>query len=218
METRYWFIGVLAIGMIAFMGSVAIVAAEEKTAPKNLVPNGDFEGSPAGAESKGRIPKGWERPFAGPAALEIIAETRPGSAGKQCLKIGTDEKVKTGGLYTPLIPFDPKKPLKVSGWIKGGGVMDIPQGGYFGVLWYNDKKEGVSINKSTGLNYTYLAGGYKEDKWIEQKLTLVPSPEGKKETYQADEIPPDAAFFAIMIFSLEYPRPVYFDDIAAIQE
>ena len=85
-------------GVCLVLACVALVlgAAEgEKKAPKNLVVNGDFEKGPAGPESKGKLPPGWEAPFATVDPIEIVKETRPGSTGKQCLKINTSEQMKT---------------------------------------------------------------------------------------------------------------------------
>jgi len=191
--------------------------AEKPAAPKNLIENGDFEKGPVGPESKGKLPPGWRGPFVTAKVCEIIEETRPKSAGKRCLKIGANEKSKSSGLYSKLAPVDPKKPLLVSGWMKAGGMMKIPQGSYFGIGWYDKDRKGIAIKKGSTMNYYYLHSGYKADKWIPRKTIYKPTKE-KKETYKGSEIPPNAAFFDIRIFCLEYPKPAYFDDIFATQE
>jgi len=219
MEERIGLIAIVSCLLTAWGAVPAATGAEAQREPVNVVENGDFEVGPAGAESRGKVPPGWGRAFGrGPGTLEIVSETRPGSAGEQCLKVNTSERLKTGGLFTEKVPLDPQKVLQVSGWMKGGGVLKIPQGAYFGVGWYDSDKRPITVKQGTTLNYTYLGSGYKKEEWVKRTRIFYPSFEGEKENYGGDEIPPNAAFFDIRIFALEYPRPAYFDDIFATQD
>ena len=202
--------------------NAALAQAAGNDGPKNLIENGDFETGTVGPIPMGKLEGNWGRRFPGGRPLEIAAETRPGSPGKQCLKIATHEKSTTGGVYSKLIPLDPTKVLEVSGWMKGGGVLKMPQGVYFGVGWFDKDRKPVILRKGTGLNYTYLGSGYKKPEWVFCKRVFLPSFEGPKEDgptrYRFDEIPREAHFFDVRIFALEYPKEGYFDDIFASQD
>ena len=222
MRRNYRAVWAAALGLVlwcAWAGLDRSDAADavKAEAPKNLVENGDFESGPVGPASRAKLPPGWARPFVTLAAVEIVEESRPGSPGKRCLKVSNSEKVKSCGLFSKRTSLDPKKPLHVSGWLKGGGTMKIPQGAYFGIGWYDAQNRPIVVRKGTRLNYYYLHSGYKEDKWVRREATYVPA-EAQKETYKGTEIPPNAAFFHIMIFGLEYPKPCCFDDIFATQD
>jgi hypothetical protein len=181
----------------------------------NLLKNGDFEIGEAGVASKGKLPVGWRKPYAMASVLEIVNDTRPFSPGKQCLKIDTSEAAKSGGLYSELVPIDPKKPLKVSGWLRYSGKLENGWlGVYVGVGWYD--KDSKPILDEQKINYEYIPwyGGNLEPGWYKFEATF--SLQGNE--YGVAKIPPDAAFVDVMSFTLNYPRPVWFDDITVSQE
>ena len=195
--------------------SAAMLPAQAADAPlRNLVPNGDFE---APATPKGKTPTGWQKPFAWPGRLEVVPQTRPGSPGKQLLNIQATSKQSSGGVFTPKIPLDPTKVLQVSGWLKAGGPH-THAGAYFGVSWFDADRKPIIMRKGTRLNYTYVSGAYRKPDWRFCEKTFLPCFGGPKESYAGNDIPPNAAFFDIRIFALEYPQEVCFDDIFATQD
>lgn len=191
---------------------------------QDRVQNGGFEQDSAGPASKGKLPPGWVS--ASPDALEIVNETRPGSEGRQCLKIHGDEENRAGGLRTPLISLDRGKVLQVSGWIRGGGSVSGGAGVCFGVTWYDAEKQPIPVPTPDGRNITCLASGYQEEEWLRVSRTFYPSVQTsdergqitRKEFYSPDKIPADAAFFEVGAFTLDYPKAAYFDDIFASQD
>ena len=190
---------------------------EEGAEPRaqNLLKNADFESCAIGSAWAGGPADGWWKPYGSRAVLEVVEEARPGSPGKQCLKIGTNEKVKAGGMYAELAPVNPKKALIVSGWLKPGRKETQLRGLYFGIGWYDEARQPIVIRKGTKMNYFYLYEREQHGKWYRMHAVVLPADKAK-ETY-GREIPPNAAFFSVRVFTLNYPCPAWFDDIEAYQ-
>lgn len=195
----------LTCGIVCTLG-LALVAGEPE---RPLLQNGDFEG----AASKGKLPPGWRKPFGTAKLLEVVEEPRPGSPGKQCLKIATGEQARTGGAYSELVALDPRKGLRVSGWVRPGHQERQLRGLYFGVGWYDKARNPIIVRKGTTVNYLYLHRREQKGEWYRMHITILPA-KTRKENYGA-EIPPEAAFFDIRIFALSYPAPGWFDDVEA---
>lgn len=195
----------------AFILSSLLLSLSAEEEPP-LLRNGDFETDKPGEITIGKMPTGWTKPYAS-RVLQIVSETRPGSKGKQCLKIGTSEQVNAGGAYSDLVPLDPKQGLYVSGWVKPGHAEKGIVGIYFGIGWYDKLGKPIIIQKKTTVNYVYVYKNRKEDDWYRMELSVVPAKE-EKEEYRS-EIPHNAGFFDVRIFTLNYPAPAWIDDIEA---
>ncbi|MDP6357629.1 MAG: DUF4838 domain-containing protein [Planctomycetota bacterium] len=198
--------------MISFAVSCILlsVSAEEQAEP--LLKNGGFEADKPGEITIGKMPTGWTKPYAS-RVLQIVSETRPGSKGRQCMKIASSEKVRSGGAYSDLVPLDPKQGLYVAGWLKAGHPEKKLLGVYFGVGWYDRSRRPIVIQKKTTVNYLYLYNKVQKGDWYRCHVSLPPAKE-KKEEYKY-EIPHNAAFFDVRVFTLNYGAPAWFDDIEA---
>ncbi|OGG46160.1 MAG: hypothetical protein A3F84_26130 [Candidatus Handelsmanbacteria bacterium RIFCSPLOWO2_12_FULL_64_10] len=191
---------------------------------QNSVPNGGFEAGSLGPEAKGLAPNGWATSSGSPQPLETVHESRPGSEGARCLKIHGDDRNRDGGVHSVLISLDPDRPLQVSAWVRGGGAVSAAVGLCFGVAWYDADRQ--PIPTPDGRNTTYLVEGYQENRWARVGQTFYPSARTsdergqitRQEPYSPDRIPADAAFFEVGVFTVDYPRPAYADDILATQE
>ena len=197
-----------AVGLV--LSFLVSVSAGESGPP--VLENGDFEKDPPGAITIGKLPTGWVKPYGG-RVLQIVSETRPGSPGTQCLKIGTSEKVRMGGAYSRLVPLDPQLGLHVSGWVRPGDEGRQLRGLYFGVGWYDKSRRPIIVVKGTTVNYVYLYRKEEKGDWYRMFTSLLPASE-TRESY-GREIPPAAAFFDIRVFALNYQAPAWFDDIEA---
>ena len=184
---------------------------------KNILANGDFEAGEAGPETRGKFPPGWTRPFGSPARVEIVKETRPGSTGKQCLRIAPAATPPQSGVYSQLTPFDPTKPLGISGWVKSAALKSGNKGyNYFGIGWYDAQRKPALINKKTKQNYYYL-GAPRNGKWYHSRAVYTRAAEAK-DVYAYTEYPPNAAFFDIRCFVIGYDKDAAtYDDIQAMQ-
>ena len=197
----------LVLSLTVFGGSSTFAAAT------NLVENGGFESSPAGAGSLGKLPPGWRAGIGSTAVLEIVAEARPGSAGKQCLKINGDDKRVMGGAFSNMVALEPGKALKVSAWIKPGHKTKKLRGIYFGLNWHDQNRKPVIVMKGTRMNYMYISRRETRGEWY-RFHGVIPRAQKVKKTY-GQTIPPNAAYFQIMVFTLQYPGPFWVDDIQA---
>jgi len=197
------------------LAAFCAVGFAEKEPDRPLLENGDFEAGPAGEASGGKLPPGWLKPFGTSKVLEVVAEPRPGSTGKQSLKIGTNEQSKTGGAYTELIPLDPKLGLYVSGWVRPGHEERKLRGLYFGVGWYDKARKPIIVVEGTTVNYVYLHLRKRVGDWYRMHIAIPPAKDPDRAKRM--EVPPNAAFFDVRVFALGYPAPGWFDDLEAKQ-
>lgn len=181
----------------------------------NLLVNGDFEAVASGAATKGRLPPGWAKAYGSVKLLDLAPEARPGSTGNLCLLIDASDEKPTGGAFSALTPLDPKQALYVAGWVRPGHAERGLRGLYFGVGWYDARRNPIIVRKGTSVSYVYLHSRQEHGDWYRMEIGLAPA-ETMKENY-GREIPPNAAFFDIRVFALNYPAPGWFDDIEARQ-
>ena len=197
------------LSAVLFLLATSPALSEEAPNP-SLLENGDFEADAPGTVTIGKMPTGWVKSF-GPRVLAIVSETRPGSKGTQCLKIGTSEKVRTGGAYSDLAPIDPEKGLRITGWLKSGKPKAPLRGLYFGIGWYDQSRKPIILRKGTTVNYHYISNKVKRGDWYQLSAAFLPT-EGTDKSYYY-QIPPEARFFDIRIFALNFPAPAWYDDI-----
>jgi hypothetical protein len=209
MRVAFW-------AVCAAFALAAVSGAQTPQPAANLLINGDFEQGPAGPESRGKLPPGWVKSFISLDVVQVAAESRPGSAGKQCLQVDASEKVDGGGVFSALTPLDPARALRLSGWVKASGPLPKGNGAYFGVAWYDAEKKPICRPGYPDMNYTYVGGPWKEAAWTRLERAFQPVADPAMAVVR--DIPANAAFFEVRVFALSYPRPVWFDDIAAAQE
>jgi len=204
-----------SLGWVLTIGVAAVAAEAEKAPPPSasLIVNGGFENDEP--DASGRLPAGWRQGYGAVKILGIVAETRPGSSGRQCLKIGADEKNRTGGAYSDFIPIDPKLGLCVSGWVRPGAETGKLRGLYFGVGWFDKDRNPIILRQGTSVNYVYLHRKQAHGQWYKMELA-VPPDQGTKGA-PGSRIPANAAFCDVRIFALNCPAPGWFDDIEVTQ-
>ena len=71
----------------------------------------------------------------------------------------------------------------------------------------------IILRKGTSVFYTYLYRREHKGDWV-RFFGLLPRAGKPKKSY-GREIPPNAAYFRIMLFAMNYPAPVLVDDIQA---
>ena len=202
--------------LVPLVLTLVLLGAEVRAAepPANLITNGDFEAGPAGEESKGKLPPGWQTALSYDArSLEISTETRPGSKGKQSLCIRGTADYNGGGVSSDFIALDAGKALRLSGWYKPGNAKTGPAGFYFGVYFFDKDRKPVLMNKQYKQNYTHVNWSSKVGDWYYCEMTYPPTRE-EKDTY-GNELPPGVVFFKVALFTLTYPHVGWFDDIEA---
>ena len=211
METRHLMTRLTHPQLTALLLLLAApLARSEEAADTHLLKNGDFEADAPGTVTIGKMPSGWVKSF-GPRVLAIVSETRPGSEGRQCLKIGTSEKVRTGGAYSAVSPLDPGKGFRISGWLKSGKAEAPLRGLYFGIGWYDQSRKPIILRKGTTVNYHYISNRQQKGNWFRLYASFLPA-EGTPESYYY-RVPPEARFFDIRVFALNFAAPAWFDDI-----
>jgi len=203
---------------LIFAAGLAVVhpsaIAASTTASGNALTNGDFEFVSPEADARGRLPVGWEKGYGHTSVLQIAPETRPGSPGKQCLKIDCNDQIQTSGVYSALFAIDPSRALQVSGWMKPGHSERGLSGTYFGIGWFDRDRKPIILVPDTQVNYHYMQSTRQEGARHRLGGLFLPAAAIPADYYCV--IPATAAFAQIMAFTINYPAPVLVDDIEVI--
>lgn len=188
------------------MGALAGCLCAQETA--NLVPNGDFEMDAMGPG----LPRGWGAAYERfDGDIEIAANTRPESSGKQCVQFNPTGEMKHVGINSALVPIDPQKTYIQSAWIKTEGRKENVFGVSLGHAWYDKDKRPLPNAKSTCASY--VADNIFPDDWaFISSNELVPAQQPGSQ-YGVFEIPREAAYVQIQLVSYYYEGKSWFSDL-----
>lgn len=192
------------------LAALALLCGEAFAA--NLLANGDFEEGEIGPVWEKLMLPGWPK---GNGNLQLVAEPRPESKGKLSLKIVTTEDRNGGGISSDLCPMDPRKPLKLSGWIREEDLSSGKIMPYVGIAWFDEQKQPIVVLPGTNVNYQYISPYRRQPDWQQVEYTAPVATEGSR---AADVIPKNAAYFQIWLFVREYVGTVWFDDFILSQD
>ncbi len=203
--------GVLAVALLLAAGCIA---QQLPTLGDNLIENGSFEDSPLGEVARGEAPEGWDYEAYGPSGqLEIVAGGAPG-CGEKCLKVITDATDRRSGLHGPMLPIDPTKAYRQSGWLRIEGKPPRGGGLYLGRAWFDAEGKPVGSRPGVESNYTYVAGSVSPQEWTYYEQLLLPDATPENGTYRPAEVPAQARFLRIWALSFEWEGTGYFDGLA----
>jgi len=189
-------------------------AQQLPVASDNLIENGSFEASPVGEVPRGDVPEGWEyEAYGASGQLEIIPGGAPG-CGEKCLKVTTGVSDRRSGLHGPMLPIDPTKAYRQSGWMRIDGKHVGGGGLYLGRAWFDADSNPVGSRPGVESNYTYVAGAVSPQEWTYYEQLLLPDGTPEDGTYRPDELPAQARFLRIWALSFEWEGVGYFDGLA----
>jgi len=134
-------------------------------AAKNLINNGDLEGSPASAAQE--LPTGWEPLVIGPA-VKIQSDPSEKHTGRSSIRIVADEISRAYARSTAPIEVVPAETIEAAAWVK---VRDVPaeKGAVIMIAEFDDSK-GTMVGvekfatlpiKSAGEEWTKIKGAVK---------------------------------------------------------
>lgn len=197
-------------------GQPRAAAVKPDSDPGNLLAIGGFEQVEPG---RGKVPAGWAGYIGSPVSLEIVSESRPGSAGGQCLKINPTEKTDpaVGGLKSGLVPMDPSKPLTISLHMRHGGGANAPIPAHVAVAFFDEKRNPIVLPPVTGAAHVYLSL-HSAPAWEFISQTFRRAAEGDETFDRSLFFPSKARFFEIWIYVPKSREPAWFDDFRVVQD
>lgn len=208
------FSGDCLIHEVDFCGPERLGLNPGNGARRNLLSNGDFEEGEAGPTSRGKVPEGWARYFGDPAPLEIADESRPGSPGRQCLKIHPTKSVNVSGLRSRMIPLDPSRPLTISAYLRHGGDAKHRSKLAMAVAFYDKKQEKLIFPPGS---HRVSLNARARPQWTQASQTFVPWP-ADEPLNRSKHIPRKARLFEVWIYVPRSTVPAWVDDLVATQE
>ena len=156
---------------------------------------GTFDREPVG-ETKHTL--AFHRAY-GPPWWEIVERARPGSAGRQSIKVRHGRPPRRDGLHSRLYPVDPRATYRQSGWRR---VLTGSNAGIGRQLLNRELKPAGGRIVAYGYAPVVLE---KPDGWeyVEQRLTKLPS---------------DTAFLQVWALAFNSENTVWFDDLSLVDE
>ena len=156
---------------------------------------GTLEGEPLGET---RRTLAFHRAY-GPAWWEIVERARPGSTGRQSIKVRHGRPPRRDGLHSRLYPVDPRATYRQTGWRR---VLTGSNAGIGRQLLNRELKPAGGRIVAYGYAPVVLEkpGGWQ---YIEQRLTKLPS---------------DTAFVEVWALAFNSQNTVWFDDLSLVDE